>query len=106
MNRPDFGVLFHRPTFPVVGFAGDSLFSALDLKTFASILGRLGSSSDEDNVKLVDSTGVEFWYSCEQRVLSSRFMGKPWTKRQIIDLYNSHIESDRRCSAHSLSNKR
>jgi hypothetical protein len=106
MNRPDFGVLFRRPIFPVVGFADDRLISALDLKMLALILVRLGSSSGEDIVKLVDSTGVEFWYSCEQRVLSPGFMGKRWTKRQIIDLYNSHIESDRRYSVHSLSNKR
>jgi hypothetical protein len=106
MNRPDLGVLFRRPIFPVVGFADDRLFSALDLKTLASIFIRLGASSDEDIVKLVDSTGEEFWYSCEQRVLSPGFMGKRWTKRQIIDLYNSHIGSDRRYLAHSLSNKR
>jgi hypothetical protein len=48
MNRPDFGVLFRRPTFPVVGFAYDRLISALDLKMLALILVRFGSSSGED----------------------------------------------------------
>ena len=43
-------------------------------------------SSDQDVVTLVDSTGEEFWYSREQRVLSPGFVGKGWTKLQIIDL--------------------
>ena len=99
-------MLLRRPIFPAFGFADDRLISALDLKMLALILVPLGSSSGEDIVKLVDSTGVEFWYSCEQRLLFPGFLGKRWTKRQIIDLYNSHIESDRRYSMHSLSNKR
>jgi hypothetical protein len=106
MSRPDFGVLFRRPIFPVVGFSDHRLFSALDLKTLVVILVRFDLSSGEDIVKLVDSTGEEFWYSRKQRVLSPGFLGKRLTKRQIIDLYNSHIRSDRRYSARSLSNTR
>jgi len=99
-------VFFRRPILPAVGFADDRLFSALDLETLASILVRLGPSAGEDIVRVVDSTGEEFGYSCERRVLSPGFMGKRWTKRQIIDLYNSRTGSDRRYSARSLSNKR
>ena len=106
MSRPDFGVLFRRPTFPVVGFADGSLFSALNLKTLASMLVRLDPSSGEDVVKLVDSTGEEFWYSREQRVLSPGFIGKRWTKRQIIDLYSRHNGSSIPCLVRFLSNKR
>ncbi len=106
MSRAEFGVLFRRPIFPVVGFADDRLFSAPDLKTLASILVRFDPSSGEEVVRLVDSTGEEFWYSREQHVLSPGFMGKRWTKQQIIDLYNSHIGSNRRYSVRSLSNKR
>ncbi len=72
----------------------------------ASILVLFDPSSDQDVVTLVDSTGEEFWYSREQRVLSPGFVGKRWTKLQIIDLYNSHIRSDRRYSVRSRSNKR
>jgi hypothetical protein len=105
MNRPYLGVLFRRPIFPVVGFAGDRLYSALDLKMLAPILVRLGLSAGGDIAKVVDSTGEEFSYSSEQRVLSPGFMSKRWTRRQIIDLYNNRIGSDRRYSARSLSNK-
>lgn len=106
MGRMDFGVLLRKPVFPVIGLAGHALFSAPGLKTLASILLCLVPSAGEDIVKLVDSTGEEFWCSSEQRVLSPGFMGRRWTKRQIIDLYNSHIGSDRGYSVRSLSDKR
>ena len=106
MSSMDFGVLFREPIFPVVGFVNDRLFSALNLKTLASILVRCVPSSDKDIVKLVDATGEEFWYSGAQCVLSPGFPGKRWTKMQIIDLYNGHVGSDRRYSVRSLSNKR
>jgi hypothetical protein len=102
----DFGVLFREPIFPVVGFVNERLFSASNLKTLASILVRFVPSSDEDIVKLVDAIEEEFWFSRAQRVLSPGFLGKRWTKRQIIDLYNNHVDSDLRYSARSLSNKR
>jgi len=102
----DFGVLFRRPAFPVVGLAGETLFSAPGLKTLASLLVDLAPSSGEDIVKVVDSTGEEFWYSRERHILSPGFSGRRWTKRQIIGLYNNHVGNDRRYPAHSLSNKR
>ncbi len=106
MSSVDFGVLFREPIFPVGGVVDDRLFSALDLKTLASILVHFIPSSDKDIVKLVDATGEEFWYSGAQYVLSPGFLGKRWTKRQIIDLYNSHVGNDLRYSVRSLSNKR
>jgi dTDP-4-dehydrorhamnose reductase len=106
MSRTDFGVLFREPIFPVVGIVNDKIVSAFSMETLASILVRFIPSSDEDIVKLVDATGEEFWYSGAQRVLSPGFLGKRWTKRQIIDLYNNQVGSDPRYSARSLSNKR
>ena len=106
MGRTDFGVLFRRPKFPVVGYADKELFSALELSRLASILVRFESSADKDIVQMVDATGEEFWYSRKQRVLAPGFTIKRWTKRQIIDLYNSHVGSDRIYAVRSLSNKR
>jgi hypothetical protein len=106
MRRTDFGLLFRKPVFPVVGFADNTLFSAQELKTLASILVHLAAPRGEDIVRPVDATGEEFWYSHEQGILSPGFLGKRWTKRQIIDLYHNHIGSNRRYSARSLSNKR
>ena len=105
MSRPDFSVLFRNPVFPVVGFADGKLFSAADIKTLALILIRFDQSVD-DIIKLADSTGEEFWYSREQNGLGPGFAGKRWTKRQIIELYNNHVENDRLYPMRSLSNKR
>ena len=99
-------MLFRRPILPVVGFADDRLLSTLDLKTLAPILVHLGLAAGEDIAKVVDLTAEDFRYSCDQHVLSPGLMGERWTKRQIIDLYNSRIGSDRRYSAYCLSDKR
>ncbi len=106
MGRTDFGVLFRRPKFPVIGYADKKLFSAVELSTLASILVCFKPSSGKDIVQMVDATGEEFWYTRKQLVLSPGFTNKRWTKRQVIDLYNSHIGSDLRYSVRSLSNKR
>ena len=106
MSRTEFGVLFRKPKFPVVGYADRELFSALELSRLASILVRFELSSGKDIVQMVDATGEEFWYTRKQLVLSPGFTNKRWSKRQVIDLYNSHIGSDRRYSVRSLSNKR
>jgi hypothetical protein len=57
-------------------------------------------------VQLVDSTGEEFWYSLEHHVLSPGFPHTRWTKRQIIDLYNSQDAMDHPYPVGSLSNKK
>ncbi len=65
----ELGVLFRRPVFPVVGLAGDTLFSAVGLKTLASVLVDLAPPSGEDIVKLVDSTGEEFFSGAHGQAL-------------------------------------
>jgi len=105
MTHLDFGVFFRAPIFPVVGQADGRLFSARSLKGLIAILQRLDQPA-EGIVRLVDSTGEEFWYTVELRVLSPGMLFKRWTKRQIIDLYNSHNAIDPPYPVHSLSNKR
>ena len=82
------------------------LLSAKNLNELASILVRFESSSSKDNVQVVDTTGEEFWYFCEQCTLAPGFTIRRWTKQQIIDLYNSNVRSDRIYAVRSLSNKR
>ena len=106
MSRTDFGVLFREPKFPVIGHADGVLFSSLELRGLASILVGFEPSSGEDIVQAVDATGEEFWYSRKQRVLAPGFTIRRWTKRQIIDLYNSHVDGERAYAVRSLSNKR
>ena len=105
MSSPEFSVIFRNPVFPVVGFADGKLFSAMDLESLVLILISFDQSVD-DIVKLADSKGEEFWYSRKQNGLGPGFAGKRWTKRQIIELYNNHVENDRLYPVRSLSNKR
>ena len=106
MSRTDFGVLFREPKFPVIGYAGDVLFSAVEIRGLASILVGLEPSSGKDKARVVDATGEEFWYLREKCVLAPGFTIRRWTKRQIIDLYNSHVESEQAYGVRSLSSKR
>jgi len=100
------GVLFRRPAFPVIGLADGRLFTARDLRTLGLTLAGVERPGPEGCVSMVDSTGEEFWYYADRRVLAPGFHWKRWTKRQIIDLYNAHVDADRRYSARSLSSKR
>jgi len=47
----------------------------------------------EHYVKVIDSTGEEFWYYPDREILSPGFVFKKWTKRRIIDLFNESINS-------------
>ena len=106
MSRTEFGVLFREPKFPVIGYADDVLFSAAEIRELASILVGLEPSSGKDDARVVDATGEEFWYLREKCVLAPGFTSRRWTKRQINDLYNGHVGSDRIYEARSLSSKR
>ena len=106
MSRTDFSIFSRTPKFPVVGFADKVLFSALELSGLASILVRFEPSSGKDKIQVVDSNGEEFWYFREQCILAPGFTIRRWTKQQIIDLYNSNVESDRIYGVRSLSSKR
>ena len=49
MNRTDFGVLFREPKFPVIGYADDCLFFAVEIRGLASIFVGLERSLGKDN---------------------------------------------------------
>ena len=106
MSGKEFGILFRKPAFPVIGLVDGMLVSARTLKPLALILMESDPISDDDIIKLIDSTGEEFWYLRRQKTLSPGFMVKRWTKQKIIDLYNRHIGTDRSYQLRSLSNKR
>ena len=42
----------------------------------------------ETIIQAIDSTGVEFWYTPQQQVISPGFVSKKWTKKKIIELFN------------------
>ena len=63
---------------------------------------------DSDDVKAIDSSGEEFWYSSEHNLFSPGFNRKRWTKKEIVELYNAcdSVGDEDRYSTKSLSSKR
>jgi len=60
-------------------------------------------------VQLIDSTGKEYWFHTEAQFLAPGFFCKKWSKKKIIDLYNSSLNSDephKAYSTKSLPNKK
>ena len=64
---------------------------------------------NKNYIQVVDSTGSEFWYSPENYVLSPGFAFKKWTKKKIIETFNSYENTKdtmQQYSMKSLSSKR
>ena len=93
----------------MIVISSDYLEAAYDIDRLGSHC-MLSEAFDNDSfVKVVDSTGDEFWYSPEHFCLSPGMAFKKWTKKRIIDLYNnsSNVEENNKSySVKSFSNKR
>ena len=64
---------------------------------------------NKNYIQVIDSTGEEFWYSPDQFVLTPGFAFKRWTKKRIVETFNSSknaVELMQEYSMKSLSNKR
>lgn len=107
-EQNEFRILFRRPKYPLIVISVDELMAAFNIRELAVCC--ITSRPDKDGgvVKCIDSTGEEFWYSPESYAIAPGFAFKKWTKKQIIELYNSSdiVESDNKYSDKSLSNKR
>ena len=104
-----FRILFRSPKYPAIVIAEDDIWPAFDIKELGTICVLSEPLDHSDNMKVIDSTGEEFWYMHERIALAPGFMRKRWTKKQIIELFNSSEtaeESKIQYSLKSLSNKR
>lgn len=108
-DQIQFNILFRRPKYPVIVISPDELNAAFNIDQLATYCILSEPFDNEIIVKVIDSTGEEFWYSPEHFALSPGMSFKKWTKKQITELYNNspnakyHKNSD---SIKSLSNKR
>ena len=104
----EFNILFRRPIYPLIIIAQDGiLMSAFNINELAACCLAAITSKEGDIIKAIDSTGEEFWYSPENCTIAPGFAFKKWTKRKIIDLYNSSlVMEDTTYPDKSLSNKR
>jgi hypothetical protein len=102
-------VVFRGPKYPAIVISGDRLYSATHPKVLASYLISSSPLENEHRIKIIDTTGEEFWYQPDDQVLSPVFPNTKWTKRRVIDLYNqsrNSAESGISYSTKSLSSKR
>lgn len=108
-DQINFRILFRSPKYPAIVIAEDDIWPAFNIEELGTICVLSEPLDGSKNIKVVDSTGEEFWFMPEQIALAPGFMRKRWTKKQIIGLFNSSEtaeESKIQYSLKSLSNKR
>ncbi|MBU4262657.1 MAG: hypothetical protein KKC76_12445 [Proteobacteria bacterium] len=110
MSDIEFHILFRKPKYPVIIISADKLYAAFNIKQLAkSCVDSILVDDKEKTVKVIDSTGEEFWYSPENYVLAPGFFCKKWAKKRIIDTYNGSFycgKQEQMYSTKSLSSKR
>ena len=109
MNKIQFNIFFRNPKYPVIVISGDVLYSAFEIDELASCCISSIPREDENHIKVIDSSGEEFWYSPKHYALSPGLSFRKWTKKSIIELYNKSINaqlSEQSYSLKSISSKR
>lgn len=108
-DRIRFRILFRSPKYPVIVIAEDDIWPAYDIKELGTVCYVSEPIEDSDIIKVIDSSGEEFWYLPEQVALTPGFMQRKWTKKKIIQLFNQSEtakEINVQYSMNSLSSKR
>ena len=105
----EFKILFRNPVYPVIVISEDKLMGATNMKDLAESCIASKMPEGETVIKAIDSSAQEFWYSPDNFAIAPGFAFKKWTKKQIIELYNSSSnakKSDEKYPLKSLSNKK
>ena len=108
-NNIHFRILFRSPQYPVIVIEKDDIWPAYNIQELGAICYNSEPLDDEENIKVIDSIGEEFWYRPDQIVLMPGLFRKKWTKKQLIELFdNSETakENNIRYKKKSLSNVR
>ena len=108
MSEIEFKLLIRIPKYPVIIISADKLYSAFNIKQLAQSCIASIPVETEKTIKIIDSSGEEFWYSPEYYTLTPGFLFKKWTKNKIIETYNNSsniTESEQKYSTKSLSKK-
>lgn len=104
-----FSVFLRNPQYPVIVISGDDIYPAFNIRDLGNICYSLSPPSSLNNITVIDSTGDEFFYMTDQTTLAPGIGRKTWTKKRIIDLFNSCGAAQKEeiyYSPKSLSNKR
>ena len=109
MDQIEFNIIMRKPKYPVIVLSAERLYSAFNIKQLAKSCISSVPIEGKNIIQVIDSTGEEFWYSPEHYVLSPGFSFKRWTKKLLIETFNSSSNakvSKQEYSAKSLSTKR
>ena len=104
-----FNVLFRKPEYPLIVISQDKLTAAFNITELAESCIASKLPEDETVIKAIDSSAEEFWYLPDNFTIAPGFAFKKWTKKQIVELYNSSSnaeKSDEKYPLKSLSNKK
>jgi len=97
--------MFRNPVFPVLIIDRIELFAATNNRQLARTIVNCNVDEDEKYIKMIDSTGEEFWYDPGSSIIAPGFTIKRWTKKKIIDLYNERYSNPKvKITQKSLSN--
>jgi hypothetical protein len=105
----NFKILLRPPKYPVIVIADDGLYSAYNIKQLGTLCVISEPLDDDDELKVVDSSGAEFIYFSEHTALMPGILNKRWTKKQVIELYNSSVNANETTIKYplkSISNKK
>ncbi len=86
--------MWRMPKFPVIVVSGNKLYCALSAQEAANIVAAEVFFEGEEEIILIDVSGEEFPYHRKHSVISPSFMKRRWTKKQIIQLFNSSTNAD------------
>jgi len=90
----NFKVLLRSPKYPVIVIADDGLYSAYYIEQLGTLCVFSEPFDDDDELKVVDSSGAEFIYFSEHTSLMPGILNRRWTKNQIIELYNTSVNAE------------
>jgi len=68
-----FRTLFRSPKYPVIVIDEDGLCSASNIEELGTICVMSNPGDDDDELKVIDTTGKEFWYMPDKYVLAPGF---------------------------------
>ena len=90
----NFKVLLRSPKYPVIVIADDGLYPAFDIEELGAWCVFSEPFDDDDELKVVDSLGAELIYFSEHTSLMPGIPNERWTKKQIIEFYNSSVNAE------------
>lgn len=92
--RPKVGIALRRPQFPVVAKTEKSLWGFKSLQTLVGFLSVYNPRNDGTGLLIVDARGEEFFFDRERSFIVPEFLVKKWTKKRLIQLYNSRCKRE------------